>query len=197
MNSFRRVLLKGLVMVLLIGLITSCFSGCSGKNEGKENENNSNVTSVPTSQSDSEVNKTEGDTQSNANDQPTDSAGDGENSGTANKKGGKSIKEIDSDSALKLATGLILGIAKTSIIPTEQTTVVVVKPGEKSCMIGSYDILKDVELTEVPKINIIDSTNAAWRISFTYRPEITVEVIDDAENPKEAIKLYPGPPDIQ
>lgn len=77
---------------------------------------------------------------------------------------------MDSDSALKLATGLILGIANTSIIPAEQTTVVVVKPGEKSCKIGSYDILKDVQLTEVSKINVIDSKNAAWRISFTFKP---------------------------
>jgi hypothetical protein len=197
MNSLKYALSKGLIMVLLIGLISSCFTGCSGKNEGKKNGNDSKVTSVPTSQSDSELNKTEGDTESKTNGQPTDSAGNGENSETANEEGGKSIKEVDSESALKLATGLILGIAKGSIIPTEQTTVVVVKPGEKSCMIGSYDILKDVELIEVPKINIIDSKNAAWRISFTYKPEITVEVIDDAENPKEAIKLYPGPPDIQ
>ena len=194
MNSLKCALSKGLVIILLAGLIASCFSGCSSKNEGKTD---SKVTSAPTSQSGSEVNKPEGDTSSNTSNEPADGAGNGENSETANKEGGKSIKEVDSDSALKLATGLILGIANTSIIPTEKTTVVVVKPGEKSCKIGSYDILKDVQLTEVPKINVIDSKNAAWRISFTFKPEITVEVIDDVENPKEVIKLYPGPPDIQ
>lgn len=197
MNSLKSAMSKGLVMIFLAGLIASCFSGCSGGNEGKENGTDTTVTSVPTSQLGSEVSKPEGDTSSKSSSKPADDKGSGENSETANKEGGKSIQAVDSDSALKLATGLLLGIARGSIIPTEQTTVVVVKPGEKSCKIGTYDILKEVQLTEVPKINLIASKDAAWRITFTYNPEITVEVIDAVKNPKEVIKLYPGAPDIQ
>jgi hypothetical protein len=33
----------------------------------------------------------------------------------------------------------------------------------------------------------LDSNNAAWRISFTHYPKITVEVFDD----EKVIKLYP------
>ncbi|WP_010243530.1 hypothetical protein [Acetivibrio cellulolyticus] len=166
MKSFKNVLSKAIFMLLLAGIIMFSVTGCSNGN-GKKSETDSKASSQPTSQVSSK---------------PDNVAG-GKDSYT--------LKDVDTESALKLASGLLLGLADASIIPTEQPTVVVVKPGEKSCTIGSCDILQKVKLTEVPAIKVLDSKNAAWRITFTFKPEITIEVIDDAVNPQKAIKLYP------
>ncbi len=199
MKRFGSVLSKVILMLLLAEVIVFSLSGCSG--ESKKNGEEDNKTPVQTSRQTGEDkgNLTGNDTNSpisNQTSSPATSKPDNEAGGEQNNEpasGGNTdqIKDVDTESALKLASGLLLGIAEANIIPSEQPTVVVAKPGEKSCMVGTCDILKKVLLTEVPAINIIDSKNAAWRITFTYKPEITVEVVDDVDNPQKVIKLYP------
>lgn len=171
---------KVLVMLLLAGIVTFGISGCSGANK----ENNSEATSKPTSQNNRvDINESGSKADNGVDSEPTIEP--------TIEPAVKTLNDVDSENALKLATGLLLGIAEAGIIPTEQPTVVVVKPGETSCIIGTSDILKKVQLSEVPKINVLDSKNSAWRITFTYEPVITIEVIDDVDNPKKVIKLYP------
>ncbi len=180
MKSLKCEFLKDLVMMLIVGVVALSFAGCKDTNT----ENNTKTTAKPTIDNSNDVGSLD-----NGNiDVSEDNVA--RNEPTVNDEE-KALYDKDSENALKLVTGLLLGIAEGGIIPTSETTVVDVKPGEKSLKIGSYDILKRVELAEVPKINLMDSNNAVWRISFTHHPKITVEVIDDVDNVKKVIKLYP------
>lgn len=180
MKSLKCKFLKVLGMMLIVGVVALSFAGCKDTNT----ENSTKATAEPTSDNGNEVGSVD-----NGNiDVPDDNVVSAEP--TVNDEE-KALYDKDSENALKLVTGLLLGIAEGGIIPTSETTVVDVKQGEKSLKIGSYDILKRVELAEVPKINLLDSNNAVWRISFTHHPKITVEVIDDVDNSRKVIKLYP------
>ncbi|OPZ89766.1 MAG: hypothetical protein BWY74_02585 [Firmicutes bacterium ADurb.Bin419] len=199
MKRFGSVLSKVILMLLLAEVIVFSFSGCSG--ESKKNSEGDNKTPVQTSSQTGEDNGnlTGNDTNSPISNQtsspatiaPDNEAGAEQNNEPGNGGSTDPIKDVDTESALKLASGLLLGIAEANIIPSEQPTVVFAKPGEKSCMVGTCDILKKVLMDEVPAINVIESENAAWRITFTYKPEITVEAVDDVDNPQKVIKLYP------
>ncbi len=179
MKSLKCEFLKVLVIILIMGVVLS-FAGCKDTN----NENNIKATDEPTSQKSNELSN-----QDNDNIDVPDDSVVRDNPAVNDEE--KALYDKDSENALKLVTGLLLGIAEGDIIPTSETTVVDAKQGEKSFKIGSYDILKRVELTEVPKINLLDSNNAVWRISFTYHPKITIEIIDKVDNPQKVIKLYP------
>ncbi len=201
MKRFGSVLSKVLFMILLAGMIIFNFSGCSdgSKRSVEENSKTPEKTSSQTAEAnptdsatnDGTSNGTSNETSSPATSKPDNMADNEQKNEPESGEKIDSLKDVDTESALKLATGLLLGIADTSIIPTEQPTVVTAKPGEKSYMVGSCDILKKIQFAEVPQIKVIESKNAAWRITFTYQPEITVEVVDDIDNPQKVIKLYP------
>lgn len=180
MKSLNSEFLKVLGMMLIVGVVALSFAGCKDTNT----EKNTKTIAELTSDNSNEVGSLE-----NGNIEVTDD-NVASNEPTVNDQE-KALYDKDSENALKLVTGLLLGIAEGGITPTIETTIVDVKQGEKSFKIGSYDILKRVELAEVPKINLLDSNNAVWRISFTHHPKITVEVIDDVDNSQKVIKLYP------
>lgn len=184
MYSLRGRFSKVLLMLQIAGLVLLCFTGCKDTNK----ENRIITTAEPTRQKINEVSPIDDDKDVVKGD-VTDNKEVNVTPSIKDEK--QELFNMDSENALKLVTGLLLGIAEGGIIPTTETTVVVVKPGEKSCTIGSYNILKRVELAQVPNINLLNSNNAAWRISFTHHPKITVEVIDDIDNPHKVEKVYP------
>lgn len=203
MNRNGNMLSKVIFIILLAGMIVFSFSGCSDRSKNNDAENSKTPAQTSSQTHEDNDNLTGGgtnnvtsspisnETSTPATIKPDNEAGSEQNNEPTSGEKIDTLKDVDTDSALKLATGLILGIADTSIIPTEQTMVVTAKPGEKSFMVGTCDILKKALMTEVPEIKVIDSKNAAWRITFTFQPEITVEVIDNVDNPQKVIKLYP------
>ena len=68
----------------------------------------------------------------------------------------------------------------------------VIKVKSSSFTISGYDFMKN-EFSSCPEVYGLKDKNRGWNITLDQAGNITVEVVDDINNPRKVVKLYPLP----